>query len=431
MKKRLVSVLITLLMIFSILPQSVAARTPVDVDFPDIDDQIIESSTLASIIAQLGDEHQDPFDFINAEDAQELTDDYTLPAYFDLRNVDGQSYVTGVRSQSPFGSCWSFAAIAAAESSILASEIDGTIPGLADGYTPDTLNLSEKQVAYFSTVGIHDPDNLQNGEGVDSEGASSEMIMSRGGNAIIATNVFASGIGPVHEDKEVNGTYPYKYMGKNGTTEKALIIDYETGEYTWQNYCYDAEDDWSLPEALRFERDYSLRESKILPAPAGMNSDGTYKYNEAATIAMKHELLQHRAIDISFCADTSQPTQDPDSTMYISENWAHYTFTPQYSNHAVTVVGWDDNYPKENFLSGEAEGMLPDGSIVTVSKTPPHDGAWLVKNSWGSGEEEFPDKAGGNWGSSRVKTGSPMTKMLKPQMSIQVISGCHIMTSHC
>ena len=38
-------------------------------------------------------------------------------------------------------------------------------------------------------------------------------------------------------------------------------------------------------------------------------------------------------------------------------------------NHAVTLIGWDDNYKKENFSSN---------SGVTT------DGAWIVKNSYGT-----------------------------------------------
>ena len=53
------------------------------------------------------------------------------------------------------------------------------------------------------------------------------------------------------------------------------------------------------------------------------------------------------------------------------------------SNHGVTIIGWDDNYPKENFLE---------------EHQPPEDGAWLIKNSWRSEEEEFPVYGRGNWG---------------------------------
>ena len=43
-------------------------------------------------------------------------------------------------------------------------------------------------------------------------------------------------------------------------------------------------------------------------------------------------------------------------------------------NHAVTLVGWDDNFAKENF-----------NSSCNVTS----DGAWIVRNSWG---EQWGDK---------------------------------------
>lgn len=42
--------------------------------------------------------------------------------------------------------------------------------------------------------------------------------------------------------------------------------------------------------------------------------------------------------------------------------------TMYFSGHAITIVGWDDNYSRNNFSS---------------SSRPDKDGAWLVKNSWG------------------------------------------------
>lgn len=42
----------------------------------------------------------------------------------------------------------------------------------------------------------------------------------------------------------------------------------------------------------------------------------------------------------------------------------------RYADHAVSIVGWDDNFPKEKFNDG---GNIPE-----------HDGAYIVLNSWGN-----------------------------------------------
>ena len=49
-----------------------------------------------------------------------------------------------------------------------------------------------------------------------------------------------------------------------------------------------------------------------------------------------------------------------------SASYYNETADKNTPNHAVTIVGWDDNYPKENFLI-----------------TPPGNGAWIIKNSYG------------------------------------------------
>ena len=41
----------------------------------------------------------------------------------------------------------------------------------------------------------------------------------------------------------------------------------------------------------------------------------------------------------------------------------YYIPDATYSDHAATIIGWNDNYPKENF-----------------KYQPEHDGTWLEKN---------------------------------------------------
>lgn len=60
------------------------------------------------------------------------------------------------------------------------------------------------------------------------------------------------------------------------------------------------------------------------------------------------------------------------STYYNKENYSYCYIGANKPNHDVVIIGWDDNYPKENF-NVDVEG----------------DGAFICRNSWG---EEFGDK---------------------------------------
>ncbi|MGA2090760.1 MAG: lectin like domain-containing protein, partial [Endomicrobiales bacterium] len=66
---------------------------------------------------------------------------------------------------------------------------------------------------------------------------------------------------------------------------------------------------------------------------------------------------------------TSMYMEDNDNT-YLSvndQNYYYYGSTSTVSNHAVAIVGWDDNYASTNFTS-----------------TPPGNGAFICRNSWGT-----------------------------------------------
>ncbi|MCM8788706.1 MAG: lectin like domain-containing protein, partial [Candidatus Omnitrophica bacterium] len=56
---------------------------------------------------------------------------------------------------------------------------------------------------------------------------------------------------------------------------------------------------------------------------------------------------------------------------YLAKGKNYYYSGSSISNHAVSIVGWIDNYSRTNFY-GSASGI------------PPGDGAFIVKNSWGT-----------------------------------------------
>ena len=56
---------------------------------------------------------------------------------------------------------------------------------------------------------------------------------------------------------------------------------------------------------------------------------------------------------------------------YLAKGKNYYYSGSSVSNHAVSIVGWIDNYSRTNFY-GSAAGI------------PPGDGAFIVKNSWGT-----------------------------------------------
>lgn len=75
--------------------------------------------------------------------------------------------------------------------------------------------------------------------------------------------------------------------------------------------------------------------------------------------AIKDAIMNYGAVQTAMYA----------SNKYLNQaEWAHYCPKRLNGNHAVAIIGWDDNYPKENFR-----------------QTPPHNGAWLIRNSWGKG----------------------------------------------
>lgn len=290
----------------------------------------------------------------NTESASfEKVDASKLPSKVDLRDFDGKNYVTPVKNQR-FGDCWSFSIAGAAETAYLfANDM-----GVAAGEKNDKIDFSEKYVAWYVYHGITKDDVVtgrvresQAGEGFDlskAEESNDNVAYFLGGPCVHSANLFGSGFGPVEESVSVKDEKPYAYDDQSSI-------------------------EWSLPLTAEYRNaptEAFLRNSFKLPDIAKIDKDGKYSLNEEGLNAIKSELSKGHGVSLGFCSQGG----------FNKKKMAAYTSGDDNPDHAVLVVGYDDDFKKENFTR-----KLTDGEIVEGS-TPPKDGAFIIKNSWGTGE---------------------------------------------
>ena len=434
MSKRIISVALTAVMLFSALTAGCVTASAKEGDAADVLDLAVRQD--AELVFIGADDYNPKSDEV---EKQILDNADTLPDKVDLRNFNGMNYVTPVKFQNPFGSCWAFGIAAAAEESYL---FDNGL-GVPAGEVNDQVDFSEKYINWYMYHAMTDDDvssdvvdASQVGEGYDvsvAESADPNAVYNFGGSTEFAPNFFASGFGPVDESTVVNGELPYVYRGRNGyrmndTDESeesaALRKEHYKNEFyaslpvlisigligsadefdAWfESYWHEGSpaydrsfatsnyapfDDWSLPLNAEYRTPSVasyFKNSYTLPAPAKQDGNGDYVYNPVGTAAIRTELANGHAVGIGFLADQSEPGQPTGDGGYMNTStWSQYYTGPVTLNHEVAIIGYDDNYPKENFT------RTFNGEVVEGS-TPPADGAFIVKNSWGALTEE--DKA--------------------------------------
>lgn len=257
--------------------------------------------------------------FENAKNINEAT----LPSSYDLKD-----YIKiDVENQMGYGICYSFSTMSALETTIL-------------------KNYGE----YYNFSAIHLPYYLQLSSGATT-------INLNGGNFSNATD-YLKATSPA---LDIEMPYPKNagYSSESGTYG-TKVSDFHYS---------------SISSSLKSS---ILNTSQTINASnAGIDFPtitGDFKKDSAnaSTVlafrkAIKNHIINNGAIFSSFYVDAGA-SSSTNSAYYSSLNHAYY-FNGDIEtnvNHAVTIVGWDDTYSKNNFRTA-----------------PSSDGAYIVLNSWG------------------------------------------------
>lgn len=234
-----------------------------------------------------------------------------------INQSEFDAYMPPLRDQGDFGSCWAHSAMALAEIGLRKNGI----------ITNNDLDLSELHLAYFSYNFVVDPLEGTAGDGNYGDFIGKNNYLAGGGNLEYASRVLAMWTGAADE----------------------AIATYPSG----------AE---NLPKSLDAGIAYD-----DLAHIVGYNAV-SINASDADREAVKRLVWQNGGVGISYCA--SEGTYD---SCYNIEHNAFYDPVKKDSTHAVTIVGWDDNFPKDNFNTGNQ---------------PVNDGAWLIRNSWMTGNHK-------------------------------------------
>lgn len=238
---------------------------------------------------------------------------YAAPAKY---SAVEQGYITSVKNQGNWGTCWAFSSTAISEASL--------IKEFPDKFNAENTDLSENLLSYMlSHPALYG--QLNPSGDTATYNAGSTYYLEYGGNVWAAGLGLMNGIGPYNESSD----YPYSEYNTPSIAEK----NFTESEY------------------------YEVRNSSVAKITGVFQA---HINNNSDNDEFKQLIMDYGAASLSYNENHTDNKFGEDGSSY------YYNPNEYTSNHAVTVVGWDDTIPASSFKT-----------------TPAGDGAWLIKNSWG------------------------------------------------
>ena len=304
------------------------------------------------------------------------------PSSYDLRNVGGINYVTPVKNQDTLGICWSFATISSMETYLLKHNMSNLGNNMV---TFNERQLDYATVPSFKHTTFLGTTNFQAFSDVTTNYymyySDGYRPLGGGGSFETAAYSLARGFSPVRQ--ETSSTWSHYWTGTvNNEIQMSAndVFDIEDVEYSvtgFDNFVtyYPGINSDAEMESMRNRIKNSIIEngsvyvSTIAPYPGTLGSCVAYYTDNTGN----HALINWRGH-----ADVGEYV----SECGVDEDMFDYL-------HAMSIIGWDDNYrisycANGANLSAPVNGSCNNGTLITVN------GVWILKNSWGPEENHLP-----------------------------------------
>lgn len=311
--------------------------------------------------------------------------DEFLPSYYDA-SVEG--IVTKVKNQKDTSLCWAFSTIEMIESNTLMKKLKADLDndGELDELTTDNFILSPSYLA-FSVCHVSDPDpKCKTGEyGIIPFEDNDFSLLS--GNILYAMTDLRNGYG-----LKLEKDFPFSL-----TTD----VKHSSSDYSWSFIDINKKNELGIYvsgyEIYRgfslFDNDYDayLEELKHIKNSLIKNGTGMLTYNASAEYLTKYEADKYRSsnnvIDNQENTKNKKISKNSKNKKYV---YASYAPFEDDANHAVQVIGYDDNFDRMYFF----KILKENGDLV--GRAPDHNGAWLCRQSYGN-DKSVADKDGFFW----------------------------------
>ncbi len=221
-----------------------------------------------------------------------------------------------VRDQGSYGTCWAFAALGL-------SEFDLINKGLAN----NKIDLSELQLAYFTYNSALDPLGGTAGDQSTYYNGADHNYLNRGGTYEYAVRRLSQWSGATSESD-----VPYNTTKINDVLNNGLSSEYA------------------------YSKDIAHLKNAYVMSLKNNTDD------------VKRAIMNHGAVGVQYY-------HSDDCLLWnsVQQLWTYYSPTVTGGGHNVMIVGWDDNFSKDNFVKDQ----------------PTNNGAWLIRNSWGFTQSYF------------------------------------------